>query len=102
MPVREACGGGRGPFDGGRDGGSGNRGVRLGGEFLFFAQGTLRQSREDPQVVRENAPADGELAMGKAFAADGHAEDIMKENSDSAFGLGATTLQTCELPRMHA
>src|SRR6266705_2789424 len=66
-----------------------------GGAFFDRALG---QARQDPQVVRQHAPAHGQLPMGKAFAPERSADEIVQDDADPPFGLGTASLQTRELP----
>lgn len=61
----------------------------------------LWKSGKDPEVMSEDGPADGELAVGKSLAEDGLAEEMVEENTDAAFSLGAAALQSGELPGTH-
>ena len=52
---------------------------------------------EHPQVVDKHGPGDHEFAVGKAFAAQGLAEELAFEDGDARLGLGAAFLPGREL-----
>jgi hypothetical protein len=52
--------------------------------------------------VREHRPVNRQLPVRKTFAADGSVQEVMNDDADAAFGLGATPLQLDEFPRTQA
>ena len=70
--------------------------------LLFGFDLALRQPSQHPEVVREHRPVNRQLPVPKAFAADGRVQEVVNDNADPAFGLGATALQFNEFPRTQA
>ena len=74
--------------------------LSCGGEVVFGWP--LRQARDYPQIVRERAPADRELAMGKALGAQWLTQKVVQKDGNPRLRLGTAPLQLDEFPRAQA